>query len=109
MTPPYGEITPKELKARMDAGAAPRIIDVREPYEYAICHIEGAELKPLPLIAEWWRELDPDEEIVFQCHSGQRSAYACMMLARAGFTNVKNLTGGIDRWAFEVAPAMRRY
>jgi rhodanese-related sulfurtransferase len=109
MMPGVEEITPREFKARQEAGTAPRLVDVREPHEYSICHIEGSELKPLGQISQWVHELDPDEEIVFQCHSGQRSAYACMLLQRAGFTNVKNLAGGIDQWAIEVDRQMPRY
>lgn len=109
MPQPYGEITPRELQARRETGTAPRIIDVREKYEYDYCHIADAELKPLGQIAQWARELDPNEEYVFQCHVGGRSGTACMMLSRAGFSNVKNLVGGIDRWAVEVDPTMPRY
>lgn len=109
MSLPYGEITPKDFQARREAGTAPRLIDVRNRDEYAFCRIGGAELKPLPEIGQWWRELDPDTEYVFQCHSGYRSAHACMLLSRAGFTKVKNLTGGIDRWSVEVDPSVPRY
>ena len=109
MTLPFGEITPREYQALREAGQAPRLIDVREPHEYQFVRIEGAELKPLSQIQQWWQTLDPDEEYVFQCHSGYRSAQVCMMLSRAGFTHLKNLTGGIDRWAVDVDPTMRRY
>ena len=106
---PSGEITPTELAARQRDGTAPTVIDVREQHEYDFCRIEGAQLKPLGQIATWARELDPQQEYVFVCHSGQRSAYTCMLLAQAGFQDVKNLVGGVDHWAVEVDPTMPRY
>lgn len=102
-------MAPRELARRVAAGTAPRIIDVREPHEWAIAHLAGAELKPLSDIQRWWRELDPGEEIVFHCHRGVRSANVCRVLASEGFTRLHNLTGGIDAWAGEVDPAMARY
>jgi adenylyltransferase/sulfurtransferase len=104
-----GVITVAELKAKQEAGETFRLIDVREPHEYQLCHLPGAELKPLGQIANWWTELDPHEEIVMQCHHGMRSERACMMLAGQGFTNVKNLTGGIDAWSLEIDPSVPRY
>lgn len=104
-----GVITVEELKAKQDAGDNFRLIDVREPQEYDFCRIPGAELKPLGHIGQWIHEFDPGEELILQCHHGMRSQRACMMLASHGFTNVKNLTGGIDAWSLRVDDSVPRY
>lgn len=104
-----GVITVEELKAKQDAGESFRLIDVREQHEYQLCRIPGAELKPLGQIAQWMHELDPSEALVLQCHHGMRSERACMLLASRGFTNVKNLAGGIDAWSQSVDPSVPRY
>jgi rhodanese-related sulfurtransferase len=108
-TPAVRDLTPRELADRFAQGTAPRLIDVREAWEWEICHIPEAELKPLSEIRAWWTELDPAEPSVFQCHSGNRSLQVCLALAAEGFTHLFNLVGGIDAWAVEVAPSMRRY
>ncbi len=105
----FGIITVEELKAKQEAGEKFRLIDVREPVEYNICRIEGAELKPLGQIWQWYQELDRQEEIILHCHHGMRSEQACHFLARQGFTNVKNLAGGIDAWSLSIDPSVPRY
>jgi adenylyltransferase/sulfurtransferase len=106
----YGVITVEELKSRFDAGEGLRLIDVREPSEYRTAKIEGSELKPLGQIAGWANELtDKDEEIVLHCHHGMRSDRACQYMAAQGFTNVKNLIGGIDEWSLKVDSSVPRY
>jgi len=107
--PPFAEIGPAELAARMAAGTAPRVIDIREPHERAICHIAGTEFLPLSDVRRWWPTLDPDEPIVFQCHHGRRSQSLCYALAAMGFTALANLTGGIEAWRVEVEPGMVAY
>jgi rhodanese-related sulfurtransferase len=83
---------------------------VREPSEHRVARIEGAELKPLGQIAQWAQELnDKGEEIVLHCHHGMRSDRACQYLAGQGFTNIKNLIGGIDEWSAKVDPSVPRY
>lgn len=104
-----GTITVAELKAKQDASASFRLIDVREEHEYQFCRIPGAELKPLGQIAQWIHTLDPNEELILQCHHGMRSHRACLMLASQGFTNVTNLTGGIDEWSQSIDPSVPRY
>jgi adenylyltransferase/sulfurtransferase len=107
---PFGIISVTELKAKMDAGEKFRLIDVRETSEYNLARIAGAELKPLGQIQQWARELpDRDEEIIVHCHYGMRSARACEYLAQQGFTNLKNLTGGIAAWSQQVDPAVPQY
>jgi adenylyltransferase/sulfurtransferase len=105
----YKTITPTEFTARAARGERVRLIDVREPSEFELARVEGAELLPLSRMAEWEGTLKDDEEIVFMCHHGVRSASVCAHLARKGFTKLYNLAGGVDRWAVEVDPRMPRY
>jgi adenylyltransferase/sulfurtransferase len=106
----YGVITVDELKAKKDAGEEFRLIDVREPSEQRVARIEGADLHPLGQIMSWAQSLpDKDEEIVLHCHHGMRSDRACQYLAAQGFTNVKNLIGGIDEWSLKIDPSVPRY
>jgi adenylyltransferase/sulfurtransferase len=106
----YGTMTVEELKARRDAGERFRLIDVREAHEYHVAKIEGAELRPLGQIMQWAAELpDKNEAIVLHCHHGMRSDRACQFLAAQGFTNLKNLLGGIDDWSLKVDPSVPRY
>lgn len=93
-------ITVNELKARLDAGENLHIVDVREPYENVEFNIGGL-LIPLGKIQILQiDELDElkTEEIIVYCRSGNRSGQACQILEMAGFTNVKNLTGGMLDW-----------
>src|SRR5881397_3284718 len=92
------EMSPHELKRRMDAGERFELIDVREPFEYEIARIDGAKLIPLGEIADRADELPREQLIVVHCHSGQRSAQAVRLLRQRGFANVYNLEGGIDAW-----------
>ncbi|MCX6378137.1 MAG: molybdopterin-synthase adenylyltransferase MoeB [Armatimonadetes bacterium] len=103
------EITVLELKARMDAGEKLTVIDVREPYEYAIARIPGTKLIPLGQIEERSGELDPETEIILQCRSGKRSADALNRLKAKGFTQLKNLVGGVLAWSDEVDPSVPKY
>lgn len=105
----YQTITPAEFAARAARGERVRLIDVREEWEFELTRVEGAELMPLSRFAECAAALSPGEEIVVMCHHGIRSAHACRLLARAGFTRVSNLAGGIDRWSAEVDPRVPRY
>lgn len=93
-------ISVEELKARMDAGEKLNLIDCREPHEYAEFNI-GAQLIPLGRFqAMQVDELEDlkNEEIIIHCRSGMRSGQACMLLDAMGFTNTKNVTGGILDW-----------
>ena len=103
------DITPLELKARMDAGTTPFVLDVREPNEYQINRIPGSVLIPLGDLPKRVGELDPNAEIVTQCKSGVRSGKAAAFLRQQGFTNVKNLTGGILAWVDQVDPSQPKY
>ncbi|MFL6211859.1 MAG: rhodanese-like domain-containing protein [Pyrinomonadaceae bacterium] len=105
----FATIEPAELAARRARGERVRVIDVREELEYELARIAGAELLPLSRFNEWAGTLQPDEEIVFMCHHGIRSAQACAFFARQGFAKLHNLAGGIERWAREVDPSVPRY
>lgn len=106
---PDEEIAALDLKARLDRGERIRIVDVREPYEHAICRIPGTTHIPLREIPARYRELDPGEEVVVHCKVGLRSDAAAAFLRQQGFRKVLNLRGGIDAWARDVDPAMPRY
>ncbi len=103
------EITVAELAEKLKSAGPPLLIDVRQANEFAYCRIPGAELRPLGEIQSWSRDLDPEAEIVLQCHTGMRSAQAAIYLSRLGFKHVYNLEGGIDAWAEEIDPNMARY
>ena len=102
-------ITPRELKERLDKGDSPVLLDVREPYEYSLAHLEGSVLIPLGTLPESLGQLDREREIVAYCHHGMRSADAVGFLLQQGFKNVKNLVGGIDAWSLQVDPSVPRY
>lgn len=103
------EMTPPELKAKLDRGDDFVLIDVREPHEYELCKIPSAILIPLNTIPQRLSELDPEAEIVLQCRSGRRSADALMFLQAHGFANLWNLKGGILAWSDEVDPTVTKY
>ncbi len=102
------EITPRELKSRLDRGDDIFILDVREPHEYQICNL-GGRLIPLGELSGRAAELDSSREIVAHCRSGKRSAEAVEFLRQAGFRKIWNLKGGILAWADEVDPSVPKY
>ena len=102
------EITPRELKARLDRGDDLYILDVREPHEYQICNI-GGHLIPLGDLSRRVNELDSAREIVAHCRSGKRSAEAAEFLRKAGFKKIWNLKGGILAWSDEVDSSVPKY
>ena len=104
-----GEITPVELKRRLDAGEDLFILDVREPNEYQINRIPGSTLIPLGELPRRYQEIDRNREIIAQCKMGGRSAKAVDFLRTVGFTNVKNLRGGILEWIDKVDPSQPKY
>ncbi|MBX6394522.1 MAG: rhodanese-like domain-containing protein [Alicyclobacillaceae bacterium] len=92
------ECSPDELWHRIRTGDRPRIIDVRQPEEYAAGHIPGAELIPVGDIPAVLDRIPKDEEIVFVCRSGNRSGYVCAYLAHLGYDRVVNMKGGMLQW-----------
>lgn len=104
-----GVITPTELSDALNRGDSIVVIDVREPYEWQIGRIPTARLIPLSTLRAAASELDRNASIVVYCHHGSRSDAAARALASAGFADVRNLVGGIDRWSREVDPNVPRY
>jgi len=102
-------ISVNELKRKMDAREAFKLVDVREPFEYEIARIDGAQLIPLGEIAERAGELQREQQIVVHCHSGTRSAQAVRLLQHRGFNNVYNLEGGIDAWSDQIDSSVPKY
>ena len=103
------EITAQELKARLDRGDRPVLVDVRQDWETKLCRLENSLHIPIEEIELRTEELDPKDEIVVVCHQGVRSAAVAEYLRQLGFDRAMNLTGGLDHWARTVDPAMRRY
>jgi adenylyltransferase/sulfurtransferase len=103
------EITPVDLKKRMDAGDDVLVLDVREPNEYQINRIPGSVLIPLGELPRRYAELPKDKDIVAQCKMGGRSAKAVEFLQTVGFKRVKNLRGGILEWIDKVDPSQPKY
>ena len=103
------DINAVELAERVKTGKHLRLLDVREPHELEISHMEGATLIPLGQLAARLSELDSAEEMVVFCKAGTRSARALELLLSAGFRKVKNLKGGINAWAKEVDPSLPIY
>jgi rhodanese-related sulfurtransferase len=105
------QLTPGELaRWREDAAREPPVlVDVREPWEFDLCGIEGSLLVPLGQLPRRVDTLPHDRPLVMVCHTGRRSQNAAMFLAQSGFTDVQNLSGGVEGWAVEVDPSMRRY
>jgi rhodanese-related sulfurtransferase len=108
-------LTALELAARLRAGEALQLVDVREAEELALaCLPHPVEHLPLSRASEWMGEvaarLDPDRPVVVLCHAGVRSwQFACWLLACEGHSDVWNLEGGIDAWSVCVDPSIPRY
>ena len=103
------EITPVELKRRMDAGDKIFVLDVRESNEYQINRIPGSILIPLGEIPRRYQEIDHEQDIVVNCKMGGRSAKAVDFLRSVGFTRIRNLRGGILEWVDKVDPSQPKY
>lgn len=104
------EITPRQLQASIQNDTpAPYLLDVREPAEFDICHIEGSHLIPSGELPAEVDQLPDDRPIVVICHHGIRSYMIATYLERQGFEQIRNLRGGINAWASEIAPDMPTY
>ena len=96
------------LRAAAPAGL--RVLDVRDPDEYEICRLEGAELMPLATVPHAAAKLsDAQAPILVYCHHGMRSLRAVEMLRHLGYANAQSISGGIDRWSEEIDPSVPRY
>ena len=108
------QISVEELAQRlMGSSEKLQLVDVREPEEVAIAHIEGFDILPLSQFAEWADQIqtqyDPGAETIVMCHHGIRSAQMCQWFSRQGFPNVKNVAGGIDAYSMLVEPTIPRF
>ncbi|SMP59902.1 rhodanese-like domain-containing protein [Noviherbaspirillum suwonense] len=92
-----------------DARPQPVLLDVREPWEYETCHIDGASPMPMRTVPARLAELDPEQAVVCICHHGARSMQVAHFLEQNGFADVTNLTGGVHAWALQVDNKMPTY
>jgi len=102
-------ILPEELKKRLDAGEKPILLDVREPWEFSICKIEGSVNISMSEPEKLINELNANDEIIAICHHGMRSFQVCNYLENNGFNKVLNLDGGIDLWAKTIDTDIAQY
>lgn len=105
------QITPGELAEWLadESRPRPQLLDVREPWEFEYCHLEGSTLMPMASVPPRLDELQANEPLVCICHHGGRSMQVAMFLESRGFAAVYNLSGGVDAWSQAVDPALRRY
>jgi adenylyltransferase/sulfurtransferase len=103
------QITPLEVKQKLDRGEKFLLVDVREPWEHAQCRIAGAKLIPMGAIPANLQSLDSGDEVICYCHHGMRSLDVAAWLRRQGVENAKSLIGGIERWSAEIDPSVPRY
>lgn len=102
-------ITPALLKAKLDAGEKPRLLDVREAWEYDLCNIDGSINISMSKVEQMLNELNQVDEIVVICHHGMRSFQVANFLEGNDYKNITNLEGGIDAWARTVDADMAQY
>jgi adenylyltransferase/sulfurtransferase len=103
------DVSVRDVRDRLGRGDDFVLLDVREPHEWEIAHIDGATLLPLSELPSRMHELDSAREIVLHCHHGVRSMRALEALRGAGFRKLRNVRGGIDAWSREVDPSVPRY
>jgi rhodanese-related sulfurtransferase len=104
------EITPEEVKARLDQGDKFALIDVREPWEFETASISGAKLLPMGDVpSRAHQELDPEGPIIVVCHHGVRSLNVTAWLRQQGFEKAQSMQGGIDAWSRRVDASVPLY
>jgi adenylyltransferase/sulfurtransferase len=104
------EVTVHELKRALDdPKLGIQVLDVREPHEYQIAHLEGARLLPLSTLAQQIAKLSPDQSYYIHCHAGGRSLKAVQFLREQGFKHLKSVKGGITAWSDEIDPTVPKY
>lgn len=104
------QITAEELQQIINSNEAPfLILDVRERWEYNICHIQGSKLVPMSVLEEEYTEIPQDKLIICLCHHGIRSLNAAHFLLTKGYKTVANLQGGIDLWIKNVDQSLKNY
>ena len=104
------EITPQDVKRRLDTGERLRMIDVREPFEFQQARIEGAQLIPMRSVPQNLASLGAEQRpIIVFCHHGMRSLQVVSWLWEQGVENCASMAGGIDRWSLEIDASVPRY
>ncbi len=104
------EMSPQQIHEYLETTSSkPLLLDVREAWEYDICHIKGSELIPMQTIPKQLDKLDPNQEIIVICHHGIRSRMVGQYLEQAQFKNITNLSGGVAAWAQDVDQTMPTY
>ncbi|WP_299415552.1 rhodanese-like domain-containing protein [Acaryochloris sp. IP29b_bin.148] len=108
------EVDVETLAAHLQSGSSSiQLLDVREPQEITVAHLESFQNLPLSEFPEWSatvsEQLDSDCETWVMCHHGMRSAQVCLWLSQNGFTNVKNISGGIDAYSLKIDSSIPRY
>jgi rhodanese-related sulfurtransferase len=106
------EVSVQEVKRRLDAGEKLRLIDVREPHEFALARLENAELIPMRAVPGELQTLEAradDGPLIVYCHHGVRSLHVVHWLREQGLEDCQSMTGGIDAWSLAVDPAVPRY
>jgi adenylyltransferase/sulfurtransferase len=104
------EVTVQEMKKALETPSLGiKVIDVREPDEYQIAHIDGVPLIPLGVLPQRFTELDPNQQIYIHCKSGGRSMRALHFLREQGFKYVKSVKGGINAWSDEIDHNVAKY
>ena len=98
-----------DLLSHSSQDERPLLLDVREPWEFAICCIDGAQLIPMRQIPGSLTQLNADQPVVVICHHGIRSQQVALYLEQRGFSQVYNLRGGVDGWARDVDRSMATY
>jgi rhodanese-related sulfurtransferase len=106
----FEEISPTEVKKRLDEDANLQLIDVRQPNEHEFARIKGSKLIPLGEVLSRTKELDSSRDLILYCKMGGRSAQAADALIRSGYQGkVYNMKGGITAWSNEVDPSVPKY
>jgi rhodanese-related sulfurtransferase len=104
------EISPEEVKAKLEQGDEFTLLDVREPWEFETAHMEQAKLMPMGAVpSRAHQELDPEDHIVVVCHHGVRSMNVTAWLRQQGFEKAQSMRGGIDAWARQVDSRVPTY
>lgn len=105
------DLSPTEVKKKLDDASPIILVDVREPQEIEICSIDGAKHIPMGEIHERYKEIsdNPEAEIIVFCHHGGRSMQVMHQLWGLGYQNCKNMAGGIHAWSLDVDPGVPRY
>lgn len=103
------EISPQELEIKVRSGGNFMLLDVRQPWEFNMCHLVGSINIPLGELDQTLTQVPDDKEIITICHHGLRSKQAAILLNQCGYVKVFSLQGGIDAWAQDIDPTMERY